>query len=373
MLFKDIIGQKKLKSHFINEINSGKISHAKLLLGNNGNGTLPLVLGFIQYLFCTNRLTDDSCGMCHSCLKNQKLEHPDVHYTFPVVLAIDKKSNYFLSTWREIIQKISYFNLNKWNNEIDEKGRQSIIGNEEGHEIIKKLGLKSFEGGFKVIVIWMAETMNESCSNRLLKILEEPPNKTLFFLISESSETILPTILSRTQLINVPAIEFDALHIYLEKNHEIPKSMAISIASQAEGSYIEALDLLGSTHEEKDLNRDLFVNMMRVSYKKDVLAMISWADEISTQGKEKQKIFLRYALHMFRQSILKNYTENQLTSISREEEEFLNKFSQFITGSNINDFMNYFNDAHYHLERNANSKILFTELCFKTMRFIHLG
>ena len=370
MQFKDIIGQDELKQHFLQEVNEDRISHAQLFLGNPGFGGLPLALSFVQYLFCQNKTPQDSCGTCPSCRKIQELQHPDVHFSFPVVQAMDKRSDAFLPEWRKMIKENAYFNLNQWSSYIDEKGRKPIIGTEESGEIIKKLSLKSYEGGYKVMVIWMAEEMNTTCSNKLLKILEEPPKNTLFILLAESQDAMLQTILSRTQIVKIPRLSIDELSKHLAVNNPVTSSDAISIAAQAEGNFIEALDLIG-THEEKDQNRELFIKMMRVSYKKSVIDMLDWSNEVAALGKEKQKTYLKYALHMFRQSLLKNYTQNQLTRTSKEEDEFLSKFSKFITGNNIQDFMTHFNDAHYHIDRNANPKILFTELCFKTMRYIH--
>ncbi|MGV3632115.1 MAG: ATP-binding protein [Bacteroidota bacterium] len=370
MLFRDVVGQDELKHHFIQEINSDKISHAQLFLGNPGNGSLPLALAFIQYLFCENKQAKDSCGTCPSCIKVQDLQHPDLHFAFPVVQAIEKYSDAFLKDWRTMIKNDPYFNLNKWTAAIDDKLRKPILGTEESLAIIKKLSLKSFEGNYKVMLIWMAEEMNPTCANKLLKILEEPPAKTLFILVSEAAENMLQTILSRTQLTRIPAIQTEQLSQFLVQKHGIDPSFAMSIAAQAEGNLIEANDLV-NVSDEKNLNRELFITLMRVCWKKSPLPMMDWAEQISGIGRDKQKTFLKYALHMFRQSMLKNYTENQLTKTSKEEDEFLKNFAQFITGNNIMQLMEDFNKAYYHIDRNANSKILFTELCFRVMRLLH--
>jgi DNA polymerase-3 subunit delta' len=372
MQFKDIVGQAELKAHLVQEVNEDKISHAQMFLGRPGFGGLPLALAFIQYLFCEQKTAQDSCGVCSSCRKVMELQHPDIHFSFPVVLAIDKKSDAFIKDWRAQVKESPYFNLNQWTARIDDKGRKPIIGTEESQEIIRKLTLKSYEGGYKVMVIWMAEEMNSTCANKLLKILEEPPARTLFLLLSESQDQLLPTILSRTQLVKISRIALDDVAQYIQQKKQLDSSLSISIAAQAEGDLIETLDLLGA-HEEKDTNRELFIQLMRVCYKKDVLPMLDWAEDLAAIGKEKQKTFLKYALHMFRQSLLKNYTENQLTRTSKEEDAFLQNFAKFITGNNIAGFMETFNDAHYHIDRNANPKILFTELCFKVMRFIHFA
>lgn len=370
MLFKDVVGHDYLKHHFIQEIQSGKISHAQLFLGAAGNGSLPLALAFVQYLFCENKQAKDSCGECSSCLKVSKLQHPDLHFSFPVVQAIDKYSDAFIDTWRKNVDTNPYFSLGKWTEEIDNKLRKPIIGSEESLAIIKKLSLKAFEGNYKVMLIWMAEEMNATCANKLLKILEEPPANTLFLLLVEDSEKLLQTIVSRTQITRIPAIQTEILADFLSKKHLIDKSSALSIAAQAEGNLIDAEDLV-TVNDEKNLNRELFIQLMRVCYKKSPIPMMDWSEEISAIGRGKQVSFLKYTLHMFRQSMLRNYTENQLTKTSKEEEDFLKNFAQFITGNNIFELMENFNDAVYHIERNANPKILFTELCFKVMRLLH--
>lgn len=372
MQFKDIIGQQELKNHFIQQINNDKISHAQLFLGQPGYGSLPLALAYSQYLFCENKSETDSCGQCPSCRKVNDLQHPDLHFSFPVVLAIDKKSDAFLPEWRKQIKENPYFNLTQWTKRIDSKERKPIIGTDESQEIIKKLNLKSYEGGYKIMIIWMAEEMNSTCSNKLLKILEEPPAKTLFFLVCESQDYILPTIISRTQLVKIPRIKMTEFSHFLRAKHSLNSSIADSLAARTDGDYIEALEMLGD-HLEEDENRNLFIKLMRVCYKKDVIPMMDWADEASALSKDRQKVFLRYALHMFRQSMLKNYTENQLTRVSEEEEAFLKNFSRFISGKNVFDFMDTFDKAHYHIERNAHSKILFTNICFKVMRYIHFA
>ena len=372
MLFKDIIGQEELISHLIQDVKNDKISHARLFLGTPGYGGLPLTLAFIQYLYCENKSDSDSCNVCSSCIKMNDLQHPDVHFSFPVVQAIDKFSDYFIKDWRAQIKENPYFNLTSWTETIDEKGRKPIISSEESLAIIKKLSLKSYEGGYKVMIIWMAEEMNPTCANKLLKILEEPPKNTIFILLADSQEGMLQTILSRTQILTIPSIQVEVLAKALSIRNGIDLSTAMSVAAMSEGNVIEATDLI-NVSEEKNVNREFFIELMRVCYKKDVINMIDWSEKISFIGKEKQKTFLKYSLHMFRQSMLKNYTENQLTKTSKEENDFLEKFSKFITGNNIFEFMNHFNDAYYHIDRNANAKILFTNLCFKVMRYIHVA
>jgi DNA polymerase-3 subunit delta' len=370
MLFKNVIGQTELKEHLVREAKSEKIAQTQLFSGKMGYGTLPLVLAFIQYLFCENRTESDSCGICGSCKKVSDLQHPDVHFFYPVVQSISKISAKLYPDWRQQIKDQPYFSLYTWTKRIDDRERKPIISAEESQEIIRKTALKSYEGGYKVYVLWMAEEMNTICANKLLKILEEPPEKSLFLLLCESTEFMLPTILSRTQVVNVPRIKDSILTNYLVESTLIDLSTAESIASFSEGDYLKALQQL--EEQENTSFLELFKSLMRSGYKKDVIAMLDWAEETSIQSKEKQKLFILYALHLVRQSLIMNYTSGQLTQLSTDEAEFLKNFARFIHGKNIQSFMKTLNDLYYHLERNANSKIIFTQLTFQVMRYIHM-
>lgn len=372
MQFSAVIGQSTLKEHLIDEVKSQKISHAQMFLGKPGYGVLPLALGFVQYLFCENPSETDSCGECPSCKKVMRLQHPDLHFSFPTVQAISKTSDGSLAEWREQITEQAYFDLNAWIRKVDVRERKPIIGVQESEEIIKKLSLRSYEGGYKVMIVWMAEEMNTSCANKLLKIIEEPPKDTLFILCTEAQESILPTIISRCQVVKVPRISLDEMSMYLRTEMQLNSSQADSVAARVDGDFLEALEYLGD-HVEQDANRDQFIQLMRVCYKKNVLDMMQWSEEIASGSREQQKIFLKYALHMFRQSMLRNYTEDHLTRVSEEEDAFLKNFARFITGNNVYDFMKTFDEAHYHIERNANPKILFMNLCFNVMRYIHVA
>ena len=370
MQFSNVVGQTQLKEQLINSAKADKISHAHLFLGKLGHGGLPLALSFVQYILCENRLEQDSCGTCPSCMKVTKNQHPDVHFSFPTVQAISQTSDALLKEWREQIAENPYFDLNTWIKKSDEKERKPIISVHESQQIIKKLSLRSFEGGYKVMIIWHPEEMNTACANKLLKIIEEPPARTLFILVAESQDKLLQTILSRTQTTLVPRLSIDDMRDYIVANGLAGKGVAESIASRSDGNLIEALNLI-SESGDKDENYLLFTQLMRVCYRKNVVDMMEWSEEIAATSKESQKMFLSYSLHMFRQSLLRNYTENHLTRVSEDENGFLDNFARFITGNNVQDFLQTFSDAHYHIERNANSKILFTNLCFQVMRFIH--
>lgn len=222
------------------------------------------------------------------------------------------------------------------------------------------------------MIIWMAEEMNLHCANKLLKIIEEPPGDTLFILICESQEKLLQTIVSRTQVVKVPRINIDDLSRHLISKAGVSSNDADSIAARVDGDFILAKEILASGEEATE-NRELFIQLMRVCYRKNVIDMLDWSDAIAATSRSRQKIFIEYALHMFRQSMLRNYTEDRLTRVSEDEDNFLNNFSRFITGNNVYNFIETFDDAHYHIDRNANGKILFTNLCFQVMRYIHVA
>jgi DNA polymerase-3 subunit delta' len=368
--FSEVIGQQELKKKLIEEVKNDKLSHAQLFLGKSGYGGLQLINAFVQFLFGENKQSEDSCGECANCRKINSQQHPDVHYSFPVVQTINKTSNPHLQDWRGLNEELYCFSLNDWIRKIDPRERKPIISVAESEEIIRKLSLSSYEGGLKVMIIWMADHMNTQCANKLLKILEEPPANTLFLLTAESKELMLTTILSRTQVIRVPRVEHDQIARFIKERYSENNSVASSIASRAEGDLVAAQDLV-SQETNGEENHAHFVQLMRVCYKKNVLEMMAWAEELGGNSRAYQKSFLAYALHMCRQSILKNYTDDVLTKLSEEEETFLNNFSKFITGNNIIEFSELFSNSHYQVDRNANGKILFTNLCFQVMRFIH--
>jgi DNA polymerase-3 subunit delta' len=362
MQFEDVYGMEEQKLVLRKEVQNDTVSHAKLFLGKVGYGGLPLALAFARYLFCKNRTDQESCGNCPSCLKVNHLQHPDLHFSFPVVQSLGKTSDVFLKEWRAQLFESAYFSLTDWVKRIDDKERKPIISSEESQAILRKLSLKSFEGGYKIMIIWLAEEMNSACANKLLKILEEPNQDTVFILVVEEFEKLLPTIISRTQTTRIPRVDSTNIRTFLRDNGAKSNDLEVLVLRAK-----ELMDLDG----DMESLRQQFVQLMRFCYKKDVIPMLDWAENIATMSRERQKLFLEYALHMFRQSMLTNYTHNQLTRVSDDEASFLTNFARYITGNNIFQFTKTFNDAHYHLERNANPKILFTTVCFNVMRYIH--
>lgn len=373
MLFKDVVGHVELKKRLREEIRNGKVSHAQLFLGQVGHGSLAMALAYGQYLMCKDRQQEDSCGVCSNCHKYSKGIHADVHYIYPVVLAEGKVSDEFIELWREkVINGTPYINYQEWVHSISTKARSGIIGTEECNNLSKKLSLTSYEGGYRIVIIWMAEEMNASFANKVLKSLEEPSDKTIFLLVAEEGQKMLPTILSRAQTKTIPRVSFPETVDFLMKNHGMKQNTAQSLTARFDSNISVILEN-SEDHDSSEIYKDSFIELMRAAYKKNVPEMLDWSEKMGGSEKGMQSAFLLYSIHMFRQSILKNYTDDELYRVSASEEEFLKNFARFITGNNIQDFANEFSQAHYYLERNANPRIVFTELCFQVMRFIHVA
>jgi len=370
MRFKDVVGQNNLKSKLIKEVLDEKISHAQMFLGDYGFGTLPLALSFAQYIFCEVKIDGDSCGECPSCRQVKELQHPDLHFSFPTVQKISKISDGLITEWRQQIKEQPYFSSFDWIKRIDPKEAKPIISVHESAEIQRKLRLKSYQGGYKILIMWLPETMNASCANKILKILEEPPNKTLFLLISANADMLLDTIRSRCQIVQLQRVDSYLIEEEIRKTFNLDKEKCQSITSFSQGDLLKAYEIASSNEDEAAL-KDAFMTMMRSSYKKNVIEMMDWAEVMAKKGKERQKIFLNYTLHMLRQCIVKNYMGEKLVQVSKEEGDFIERFSPFVSGNNIREFMKTFDEAFYQLERNANPKILFTLLCFQSMRLLH--
>lgn len=375
MQFKDVIGHSELKLALVKEVASNRVSHAQMLLGPEGSGKLALAIAFGQYLLCDNPTKTDSCNTCPNCVKMNTLVHPDLHFVFPVVANKTNKISSSIdriSEWNSLILKQKYFNLNQWQVSLDEMGKNAAIAVEESRQILKRLTLKSYSGKYKVMIIWLPERMNTQAANKLLKLLEEPPEKTIFILVSNSSEDILPTILSRTQIIRVPSLDHDSISTYLKQTFKVEDSVAASAASLSQGNIAEAIELMQGA-QSQHVFFNLFVKLMRAAYSANPLELMDVSDEAAALDKENQKNFVKYGLHIFRESIILNYMKGELGNLRAEEAAFLSKFAKFINNHNITELTTEFNEAHYHLERNANAKILFTDLTIKLTKLIKKG
>jgi DNA polymerase-3 subunit delta' len=375
MLFKEVVGNQETKKALIQQVESGRISHAQLFLGPEGSGKLAMAIAYSQYLMCDAPTATDSCDECPNCFKMKSLTHPDLHFAFPVVANKTAKigsSVDRIKEWNSLILKNTYFGLNQWQEELDEMGKNASIAVEESRLILKRLSLKSYSGKYKIMIIWLPEKMNTQAANKLLKILEEPPEHTVFFLICNNSEGMLPTILSRTQIIRFPALKVSEVSNFLTNRYHIEASIAESAATLSQGNLNEAMQLLQGA-KSQNLFFDLFVKMMRAAYTANPIELMDISDEAASLDKENQKNFVKYGLHLFRESIILNYMKGELLNLRAEERKFLEKFARFINNQNISDLLSEFNDAYYHLERNANSKILFSDLLIKLTKLIKKG
>jgi DNA polymerase-3 subunit delta' len=379
MQFKDIVGQESVKQRLIKSAKESRIAHAQLFVGHEGTGKLALAIAYSQYISCQNKGENDSCGVCPSCHKFQKLIHPDLHFVFPVnetKKADDddekgggKGSDSHLQDWRETILSNPYITESQWYGIIGLENKMGIINTNEGSEVIKKISLKSFEADYKTMIIWLPERMNLQAANKLLKLIEEPPSKTLFLLITENPNAIISTILSRTQLIKVPPISHENISSALIERFNLTPEKAQDISRIANGSYQVALSLALS--DDANPYFDLFRNLMRSCFTNDVLKLLDWVNKASALGREKQKEMLSYSLRIVRESFMLNLGLEDIVYIAGEEEEFGKKFSPFIHGDNIVPIYNEFNSAIEHIARNGNPQIVFTDMTMKLVKLIN--
>ncbi|MBI4645301.1 MAG: DNA polymerase III subunit delta [Bacteroidia bacterium] len=372
MQFSEVIGQQKIKERLIRSVTDGRISHAQLFLGSEGSGNLSLSLAFAQYITCLDRNDHDSCGVCPSCLKYKKLIHPDLHFVFPVVKTKNNDnpvSDHYIKEWREILLENPYLNLKQWLEKLDSENLQGSIYKNESSEILRKLNLKTYESEFKVMIIWMPEKMQPTTSNKLLKILEEPPPKTLFILVSENTSQILPTILSRTQLVKIPKIDFDSLYNKIKDLYNLSVQELNDIVRLADGNYLKANEIIRES-EESEFNFKMFIDLMRSCYGREILKIIAWVEIIAEQGREKQKNFLEYSLRLIRENFILNTGQEKITLLSEKEASFSQKFSLFINSKNVIQISEELNKAYFHIERNGYDKIILLDMALKMVKLL---
>ncbi|KGO83349.1 ATP-binding protein [Flavobacterium beibuense] len=380
MLFSDILGQEHIKSHLTKSADSGRIPHAQLFVGPEGSGKLAMAIAYAQYILCSNTNSENNSGNAACNLKFQNFSHPDLHFVFPVATNSEVKSHpvsaNFLKYWREFISENPYAGLFDWYKKIDIQNKQGQIGVDEAHEIVKSLSLKAYEGGYKVMIIWMADRMNVATANKLLKLLEEPPQKTIFLLIAESDDDILQTILSRCQVLHFGGLSEQAIADALISQKGLDNNEALKIAHQAQGNFNKALQILN-----KDNNgfpfEEWFVQWVRAAFRAKgnaaaIQDLIAWSEQIAGIGREAQKQFIHFCIDMFRQALLLNYQAKELVFMEPTVDKFkLENFAPFVNGNNINDIFKELSDALYHIERNGNAKIILTDLSIKLTRLIH--
>lgn len=371
MQFSAIIGQEGVKARLIRSVRENRVSHAQLLLGPEGTGSLQLAIAYAQYVLCSNRGENDSCGECPSCRKASGLTHPDLHFSFPFVASEADVSDEVIKKFRECFREHPYMNLRQWTAYHAEENKQPQIGVKEASGILQRLALKSYEGGYKIMIIWMAEYMNTATANKLLKILEEPPEQTLFLLVCENQEGLLPTILSRTQIIKVPKLKDSDIQHYLTNVLGANVETATTISAVSQGNAFEAWRLLTESGDASG-NLAMFRKWMQICYRNDIIGSLEWVEEIASMGREYQKNFLFYALQIYRQCVMLHYSEGKLVNLIGEERDFMQKFAPFIMGQNISQIHEAINKSVYHIERNGNGKLIFLNLSVKIMRLLKL-
>ena len=366
MFFKDIIGQTEAKQRLIKEIQEGKIPHARLFCGGQGTGKLPLAIAYARYLSCEHPGATDACGNCPNCIKYNKLAHPDLHFAFPVIKQKNKDtvSDDFLTLWREMLQNTPYFNMNIWLEQMGAENQQAQIFVKESEEIVRKLSLKPSQGGYKIMIIWLPEKMNAECSNKLLKLLEEPPAKTVFLLVSEEPDALLATIQSRTQRFKIPGIGDNDIATTLVREYGIEEKAAVNIAHRSEGNWIKALETI-HTNEESKFFFELFVSLMRLAYQRKIREMKQWSETLAAMGRERQKHFLAYAQRMIRENFVCNFSNSSIVYLNEEEQNFANRFAPYINERNVINIMDELSEAERHIGQNVNARMVFFDFALK--------
>jgi DNA polymerase-3 subunit delta' len=374
MNFSQIPGQKEIIGKLIRSVKEERVSHAQIFTGPAGCGNLALALAFARYVSCEDKGPDDSCGKCKSCVKYEKMIHPDLHFVFPVIKgkkSTEPVSDHYIAEWREFAGKSPFFTVTEWLDFIDVGNAQGLIFASEAAEIIKKLSLKTFESDFKIMVIWLPEKMHHSAANKLLKLIEEPPEKTLFLLVPDEPDKVIPTILSRCQLVKIPSFRNEDIENYISGRFSVSGNKLADISHVANGNIIRAIELC--VGEETTLQTfEWFKSLMRFAWKRDLISIISWSEEMASRGREVQKYFISYALRMMRENLMMtlDQVKNRLVYLTGEEAGFSQKFHPFISNKNIFELAEELNLAYAHIESNGNAKIIFLDLALKVTKLI---
>jgi len=367
MLFREVIGQNAIKEQLIQSVFENRVSHAQLFLGPEGSGSFALALAYAQFISCTNRSEADSCGECSSCRKYNKLIHPDLHFSYPFFRGGDKEDSMAdLGEWRDLVLSNPYFNLDEWRLRLDAQNKQPNINKAECLNILHRLSLKAFESEYKTMIIWLPEYLKNE-GNRLLKTLEEPASKTLIILVAQNQDQILNTIISRTQLVKIPALKNEDIIRYFIDNKDISENQASRIAYLSDGNLQTALNLLKEDDHDDFRN---FTNWMRMTFADKGAQIIDFVDEISKLGRENQKNMLRYGVQLIRECIMMMSGAESLVHLPSAELDFIRNFSKHLDLAKCEALVNELEKAHYHIERNANPKILFLDVSLQFVKIL---
>lgn len=370
--FSDIIGQEEAKQRLLQEVAEGRIAHALLFTGPEGSGKLPMALAYARYLTCQHPTPTDACGSCPSCAKWEKLIHPDVHFVFPIVAKKAQKKEVcddYLPAWRKLLSAGSYFSLSQWLDEMDAENSQAIIYARESDEMLRKLSLKSSQGGYKVVLMWLPEKMNEVCANKLLKLLEEPPAQTVFLLVSEAPEQLLATILSRTQRFHLPRLDESVIAQTLQSRFGVLPEESRNLAHIANGSMIQALAAI-QLNQDAALFFAHFVSLMRLAYQRKIREMKHWSEELASMGRERQKNFLNYCQRLVRENFIFNLRRPEMNYMTATEQQFAQKFAPFINERNVIGMMEELSLAQIHIEQNVNPRMVFFDFALKMIMLL---
>lgn len=385
MLLKDIIGQESVKREMCRMVQQGRIPHALLLSGPAGIGKLPLALAFAQYIACKHRTDSDACGVCPTCLQYGKLQHPDLHFVFPIV-KVDKSAEVcddYMNDFRQMLLSTPYCDADDWTEQMGAEKKQSLIYERESSEIQRKLSLKSFDDGYKVMIVWQPEKMHLACANKLLKLLEEPPERTLFLFVSEHPEQLLPTIISRLRPMPVPRLSEEEIikgltdhQIFKSSNLQITDTQAHDAARLAGGNLRKALRILDSKDREKTMFaefQELMRNAWLVGVRKNYEALQklnTWSQDLAKKPREWQCAFLQFAQRQIRENFIYNYGQSDLCYQTQEEQEFSVKFAAFINERNVEEFTRQLSTAEAQIMQNANARIVLFDLCLQCIVLI---
>lgn len=367
MQFKEIVGQEAVKKHLIETVKTGRVSHAQLFLGPEGSGSLALALAYAQYISCEQPGAEDSCGECSSCRKYEKLVHPDLHFSYPFFAQHkENTAQTFIAQWRESFLANPYLGLDEWRNSLDAENKQANINIAECHQILQKLSLKPFEGEYKILIMWLPEYLDKE-GNTLLKIIEEPPQKTLFLLVAQHQEQILSTILSRTQLVKIsPLSDIEIEHYLMDRS--VSPEKAKQLAFLSEGNLSTAMSLLGELESD---NFQLFTDWLRMTFTDKGPSILDFVEIIAKSGRENQKAFLRYGIQFLRDCVLILSGAEDLVRLPDNERTVALNFSQKVLSlAKAEAIIDELEKAHYHVERNANPKILFLDVSLQFVKIL---
>ncbi len=367
MKFSDVIGQDEAKQRLLRMVAEDRVPHAMMLCGPQGSGKMALAVAFASYLLCQDRSGADSCGACHGCAMTDKLTHPDLHFSYPVIRPSGTGSEHKMSSedfadeWRGLLSRGAYFTIDQWLAEMNAANQQAQIGVGESDLLMRRLSLKSSQGGYKVVIIWLPERMNAECANKMLKLLEEPPAETVFIMVCEEPGMLIETIRSRAQRIDVRRIDDASIERALIERRGIDADAARRLARAAGGSWLSALEELDADGEKRQFF-DLFVSLMRLAYMRKIKELRQWSDTAAALGREKQRRMLAYFLRLVRENFMYNFHDPQLCYMTRDEENFARNFAPYINEANVIEMSELMNRAMRDIGQNANAKIVLFDM-----------